>query len=58
MGDGTETSEYINEISDDLEEIRSKLRKSRCKVRSKDIDSVVIERALSIAQKLKESGKI
>jgi hypothetical protein len=58
MGDGEETVEFINEISDDLKEIQTKLRKSRSSKRSTKSDLDMIDKAYNIALKLKEEGKI
>lgn len=58
MGDGEETVGFINQISDDLEEIQIKLRKSRSLKNSKKSDLDLIDKAYKIALKLKEEGKI
>ena len=58
MGDGEETVSFINEISDDVSEIQTKLKKSRSSKYSTKSDLNMINNAYKIALKLKEEGKI
>lgn len=58
MGEGEETASFIDEISDDLNDIQSKLRKCRISKRSKKSDLETINKAYKIALKLKDEGKI